>query len=103
MTREREVVEISCVLSSTGAKRPALAKDVPSDRQVRLGKINVARRSHSRRQQPIPPLTAACPPRAGAEGGTICGNIGSPDGHRLGAARASSKGRDGTSRPPAQP
>src|ERR1035441_3186694 len=73
MTREREVVEISCVLSSTGAKRPALAKDVPSDRQVRLGKINVARRSHSRRQQPIPPLTAACPPRAGAEGETMCG------------------------------
>src|ERR1035438_1607395 len=77
MTREREVVEISCVLSSTGAKRPALAKDVPSDRQVRLWKINVAWPSHSRRQQPIPPLTAACPPRAGAEGGTICGNIGS--------------------------
>src|ERR1035437_10196123 len=45
--------------------------------QVRLWKINVARRSHSRRQQPIPPLTAACPPRAGAEDGTICGNIGS--------------------------
>ena len=32
-------------------KRTALAKDVPSDLQVRLWKINVARRSHSRRQQ----------------------------------------------------
>jgi hypothetical protein len=41
-------------------------------------------RLDSWREQPLPPLIAACRPRAGTENGTICGNIGRDAGGRFG-------------------